>query len=433
MSKAYLSPLGFALMATSIFTVSACDKVASVGTDSESKEQVTTEKANDSNLDNAQSVEVEKPAVVLDPNTSQQFRGDSEIDKRLAEALPEIPYSIDNLTQDANAVNTAEWLPPVAPSAPATNSSDATINSAGQSNGQDSQASPDVSNNQQLATNQSAVNQIKTNEIANTNELTRDQIIKIQALLNWHHHSVGAVDGKFSKNTIKAMNVFQEKHGLQVTETMNAETWAELTKDVTLSKQPVLVSYTLTAEDVSLPRHPKGQQFKTVREAVAEKFHMSQDLLSQLNKDKSLKAGVTITVYNPGQPNTAAVTRVVANKKLNILYAYDASGQLVASYPTTVGGGRKPSPTGKHTVTSRIIHPTYNKNFRNKNGVLPPGPNNPVGRVWMGLSKPTYGIHGSPEPEMISQQQSSGCVRLTNWDALGLYGVIQEGAEVEFL
>lgn len=63
--------------------------------------------------------------------------------------------------------------------------------------------------------------------------------------------------------------------------------------------------------------------------------------------------------------------------------------------------------------------------------MLPPGPNNPVGVVWMGLSKPSYGIHGSPVPEGISRQGSHGCIRLTNWDVLEVYANIENGATVE--
>ena len=160
---------------------------------------------------------------------------------------------------------------------------------------------------------------------------------------------------------------------------------------------------------------------------------MSQGLLLRLNADTSFEAGNTIVVYNPYQPNAIPVHRVVAVKSKNLLYAYDENDTLVASYPTTMGSVYKPSPNGEYKVLSRIKDPTYNKDFKNPKTALPPGPNNPVGRVWIGINKRSYGIHGSPNPERISRQNSSGCVRLTNWDALGLYGTIEEGAKVEFL
>ena len=318
-----------------------------------------------------------EPVKQLQPNVSQQFIGTTDSQQRLAKALPELPYDITDLPPKAQEVNQAMWTP----EAP----------------------------------------------------LDENLILKIQALLTYNHHSVGAVDGRFGKNVVKALQVFQEKNGLQVTGDIDSETWNKLTEDSTINEQPVLVNYTLTDEDVTLISNPKGQQFESVLEAVAEKFHMSQGLLLRLNADTSFEAGNAIVVYNPYQPNAIPVHRVVAVKSKNLLYAYDENDTLVASYPTTMGSVYKPSPNGEYKVLSRIKDPTYNKDFKNPKTALPPGPNNPVGRVWIGINKRSYGIHGSPNPERISRQNSSGCVRLTNWDALGLYGTIEEGAKVEFL
>ena len=318
-----------------------------------------------------------EPVKQLQPNVSQQFIGTTDSQQRLAKALPELPYDITDLPPKAQEVNQAMWTP----EAP----------------------------------------------------LDENLILKIQALLTYNHHSVGAVDGRFGENVVKALQVFQEKNGLQVTGDIDSETWNKLTEDSTINEQPVLVNYTLTDEDVTLISNPKGQQFESVLEAVAEKFHMSQGLLLRLNADTSFEAGNTIVVYNPYQPNAIPVHRVVAVKSKNLLYAYDENDTLVASYPTTMGSVYKPSPNGEYKVLSRIKDPTYNKDFKNPKTALPPGPNNPVGRVWIGINKRSYGIHGSPNPERISRQNSSGCVRITNWDALGLYGTIEEGAKVEFL
>jgi len=155
---------------------------------------------------------------------------------------------------------------------------------------------------------------------------------------------------------------------------------------------------------------------------LGEKFHISRDYLKSLNPDANFESGETITVYNPGNPNTLAW-----------LCAYDKNDNLIASYPTTVGSTETPSPTGTHQVKVKIHEPNYTYTGDNgEQSVIPPGPNNPVGSVWIGLSKPSYGIHGSPDPERISRQASAGCVRLTNWDALALLGVIEDGATVEF-
>ena len=353
-------------------------------TDSNSMEQLKTDllEALTPNDDEEGEIKVEaeepaEPVKTLQPYVSQQFIGDTDSQLRLAKALPELPYDVTNLPEKALEVNNAVWTPD-------------TI-------------------------------------------LDENLILKIQALLNYNHHSVGPVDGRFGQNVIKASQVFQEKQGLEVTGDIDSATWELLNADSEISSQPVLVNYTLTEEDVTLVRHPKGQQFESILEAVAEKFHMSQGLLLRLNPETKLVAGNTIVVYNPYQPNMVPVHRVVAVKSKNLLYAYDENDELVASYPTTMGSIYKPSPNGEYKVLSRIKDPTYNKDFSNKKSVLPPGPNNPVGRVWIGINKPSYGIHGSPNPERISRQNSSGCVRLTNWDALGLYGTIEEGAKVEFL
>lgn len=274
--------------------------------------------------------------------------------------------------------------------------------------------------------------------------IDRNTGTKLQALLNWQHSGVGAVDGYWGKNTRKAMQAFQKANGLTVTETLNNETWQALTKNDKLLAQPVLVSYQLSEADVNIktttiPAAAKdkakleGMYYESVTEGLAEKFHMSEKYLKALNPNASFSAGETITVYNPGNPNTKPVSRVVADRTTETLYAYDAQDNLVASYPTTVGSTATPSPTGTHTVEVKVHEPNYTYTADDgSKAIIPPGPNNPVGLVWIGLSKPSYGIHGSPDPARISRQASAGCVRLTNWDALALLGVIQNGATVTF-
>ena len=275
-------------------------------------------------------------------------------------------------------------------------------------------------------------------------KIDRNVGTKLQALLNWNQNGVGPVDGYWGKNTIKAMQAFQKANGLTVTNDLNNETWQALTKNEKLMTQPVLVSYQLSEADVnikttSIPAGAEakakldGMYYESVTEGLAEKFHISEKYLKTLNPTAKFTAGETITVYNPGNPNTKPVSRVVADKATETLYAYDDKNNLIASYPTTVGSTATPSPTGTHTVEVKVHEPnyTYTGNDGSK-AIIPPGPNNPVGLVWIGLSKPSYGIHGSPDPARISRQASAGCIRLTNWDALALLGVIQNGATVEF-
>lgn len=272
----------------------------------------------------------------------------------------------------------------------------------------------------------------------------RDTTTKLQALLNWHQNGVGAVDGYWGKNSRKAMQAFQMANGLAVTDTLNIETWQALTKNDKLMAQPVLVNYQLTDADINIKTTVipagaeaksklEGMYYETAIEGLAEKFHISESYLKALNPNAKFAVGETITVYNPDNPNIKPVSRVVADKTTETLYAYDDKGILVASYPTTVGSTATPSPTGTHTVAVKVHEPNYTYTAENgSKSILPPGPNNPVGSVWIGLSKPSYGIHGSPDPARISRQASAGCIRLTNWDALALLGVIQNGATVEF-
>ena len=319
---------------------------------------------------------------------SQKVAGDSRAANALNKFLPTIKYTTDNLSIAAQKVNNATWKEGM--------SIDRTIGT------------------------------------------------KLQALLNWHHNGVGPVDGYWGKNTRKAMQAFQQANGLAVTDTLNNETWQALTKNEKLTVQPVLVNYQITDADVNIKTTDipadteakaklEGLYYESITEALAEKFHISENYLKALNPKARFIAGETITVYNPGNPNTKPVSRVVADKVTETLYAYDDKGKLVASYPTTVGSTATPSPTGIHKVEVKVHEPNYTYTAKDgRKSILPPGPNNPVGSVWIGLSKPSYGIHGSPDPDRISRQASAGCIRLTNWDALALLGVIQNGATVEF-
>lgn len=268
--------------------------------------------------------------------------------------------------------------------------------------------------------------------------------VKMQALLDWNHASPGPIDGGWGMNSTKALANFQTMKGLPSTGKMNAATWSALTKNID-SNQPVLVEYTLTKDDVTtnFAQTPSGSEAKSkmkglyyqnIKEMLGERFHMDVRYLEKLNKGKSFTEGETITVINVGTPLKAKINRVVADKATKTLYAYNGD-KLVATYPTTVGSTATPSPTGTFKIVNKVKMPWYKSTVKSGDKkevfMLPPGPNNPVGVVWMGLSKPSYGIHGSPVPEGISRQASAGCVRLTNWDVLEVYANIENGASVE--
>lgn len=268
--------------------------------------------------------------------------------------------------------------------------------------------------------------------------------VKMQALLDWNHASPGPIDGGWGMNSTKAVANFQTMKGLPSTGKMNAATWNALTKNID-PNQPVLVEYTLTKDDVNTnfvqtpsgsaaKSKMKGLYYQNIKEMLGERFHMDVRYLEKLNKGKSFIEGETITVINVGTPLKAKINRVVADKASKTLYAYNGD-KLVATYPTTVGSTATPSPTGTFKIVNKVKMPWYKSTVKSGDKkevfMLPPGPNNPVGVVWMGLSKPSYGIHGSPVPEGISRQASAGCVRLTNWDVLEVYANIENGASVE--
>ena len=230
--------------------------------------------------------------------------------------------------------------------------------------------------------------------------------IKMQALLDWNHASPGPIDGGWGMNSKKALTNFQTMKGLPATGRMDQKTWNALTKNIPANK-PVLVTYTLTDDDIKTnfattpagseaKSKMKGLYYQDIKEMLAERFHMDIRYLDKLNKNKTYKAGETITVLNTRDPLNQRINRVVANKADKTLYAYNGD-KLVATYPTTVGSDATPSPQGTFKIINKVKMPWYKatvgKGSQKKVHMLPPGPNNPVGVVWMGLSKPSYGLH----------------------------------------
>lgn len=270
--------------------------------------------------------------------------------------------------------------------------------------------------------------------------------VKMQALLDWNHASPGAIDGGWGNNSKKALINFQKIKGLEVTGKMNQATWDALIAGAP-KDQPVLVSYTLTDDDVAgpyakqLPEDAasraklKGLYYENIIEMLGERFHMDVAYIKKINPNKKFVAGETITVINTGKPLNTKVTRVVADKAENTLFAY-SDNKLVATYPTVVGNSQTAAPTGKFKLGTKVEMPTYKATVKDEKGVtktyvLPAGPNSPVGVAWMGLDKTSCGIHGSAIPEVVTRLSTVGCIRLTNWDVMELYPLISQGAEVE--
>lgn len=272
-------------------------------------------------------------------------------------------------------------------------------------------------------------------------------IVRLQILLDRAGASPGVIDGFDGDNVRKAILAFETLNGLPQDSTLDAEVLARLGAD------PVVGTYTISEDDTKDVTGPVPKDYaqkalkaflgyESVAEEVAERFHMDIDLLAALNPGASYAVGDQVVVAAPGKPISGGqVARIEADKGLRQLRAYDAQGVLIVAYPATIGSEDNPSPSGSHVVEAVAPMPTYTYNpkinFQQGDNTevltIPPGPNGPVGSMWIDLSEPTYGIHGTPEPSLIDKTGSHGCVRLTNWDAEELAGMVSPGVTVDFI
>ncbi|WP_244404121.1 L,D-transpeptidase family protein [Fulvimarina pelagi] len=275
-------------------------------------------------------------------------------------------------------------------------------------------------------------------------------VAALQVILDRAGMSPGVIDGRMGSNVNKAVAAYEEKFGRKLS-TGDSRVLAEMLDE---SGGPAVKTYELTAEDVAGPYVAQiptdyaekaklpAMSFERPVEKLAEKFHMDEAYLKEINPGADFsRAGTRIKVMNVGENVDGKVARIVADKGREQVRVYDALGELIAAYPSTIGSASTPSPSGTVQVNRIAFDPnyTYNPKINFKQGnndkvlTIPPGPNGPVGSIWIALSKPTYGIHGTPEPSKIGKTNSHGCVRLTNWDAYELAKMVRPGVTVEFV
>ena len=320
-------------------------------------------------------------------------------------------------------------------------------------------------------------------------DIEQRPIMQTQVVLERLGFGPGIIDGKQGMSFTNALAGFQESRDLPVTGELDEATRQALSRWDTISATRVVTipqswadaAFTDVPEAAAEQAKMTRLGYETMAEKLAERFHTTPEVLEQLNpggrpagseSETSAPSGQSRPAYTPGQqlrvPNVGAdrivaskvdnkawletlrslgvgtdqpaVTKVLVDESERWLKAYDKDDRLVAMFTVTTGSQNDPLPIGNWEVNGVAYNPPFAYDPElfwdvpdsEEAQQLPPGPNGPVGVVWIDLTKEHYGIHGTPAPETIGRAQSHGCVRLTNWDAARLAQMVSSGTKVVF-